>query len=86
MEKNGLKAGLDPLKSNEAQSSVSQKNNLPPEVQKIYQDIANYCIKLQIIDKLCLDLATKDVKKTGMVNELDIQQVFKNQKMPINKK
>ena len=83
MEKFGLKAGVDPLKNRD---DVGKDSGVPPEVSQIYQNISNYSIKLQIIDKICEELVKRDTKKNGMISDQAIYEVFRGIKMTINKK
>lgn len=87
IEKLGLNAGVDPIKQRQTEQSVLQnKGELPPEVKKIYNDMSNYVQKMQIIDKLCDSLASKDAGKVGMLPDTVIHEVFKSLKITINRK
>lgn len=87
IEKLGLNAGIDPIKQRQNEQNLElNKGELPPEVKKIYNDMSNYVKKMQIIDKLCDLLASKDMSKTGMIPDTVIHEVFKTLKITINRK
>jgi hypothetical protein len=49
---------------------------MPPEVKKIYSDMAGFVYKLKLLDSLCDELAKRDLKKMGFLNDQTILDIF----------
>lgn len=76
---------MDPLKK---EATLSQSTSIPKPMtsdqQKIYSDMAGYCQKMQIVDKLCDALAAKDKQQRSQLSQTDIQEAFKSLKITLN--